>query len=159
MAKSKKPLAGTRQVLNNLNKEIQKIKTKSMAGLIEAAIFIRRESEPLTPVDLGNLRASFFIVTSQGKVKEGVSPNFVGPNASTISSAHSATMSQATSLVSDKNIPIVVLGFGANYAASVHEDLEMIFRRPGAQAKFLESVIKGNEKTIVDIIAKNIEIK
>ena len=159
MAKSKKPLAGTRQVLNNLNKEIQKIKTKSMAGLIEAAIFIRRESEPLTPLDFGNLRASFFIVTSQAKVKDGVSPNFVGPNASIIASAHSATLSEATSLASGANMPVVVLGFGANYAVFVHEDLEMIFRRPGAQAKFLESVIKGNEKTIVDIIAKNIEIK
>lgn len=156
MKKSREPLSGTRQVLHNLNREVQKIKNRSMAGLIEAAIFIRRESEPLTPVDLGNLRASFFIVSSSGGGEAGTNPSFTGDNTAELASAHAATVAHATSIVSGKKIPIVVLGYGANYAVFVHEDLEMKFKRPGAQAKFLESVIKANEDKIVQIIGDRI---
>jgi len=56
-------LKGMDVVLSNLNKEILAIKGRSMAGLIEAAILIRRgmdKTSPMIPVDTGNLRDSWF---------------------------------------------------------------------------------------------------
>ena len=59
-------ILGLDKVGANLNKEILKIKGRSMKGLIEAAAFIRRDMEqtdPKIPVDTGNLRASWFTTT------------------------------------------------------------------------------------------------
>lgn len=56
-------IKGVDKVLTNLNKEINKIKKRSMEGLIEAVIMLERdmdETPPTIPIDLGNLRASFF---------------------------------------------------------------------------------------------------
>lgn len=63
-----KPVAGSLikgvdDVLWNLDAEVVQIKKRSMAGLIKAAKFIRRETDtvtPMIPVDTGNLRASWF---------------------------------------------------------------------------------------------------
>jgi hypothetical protein len=64
-------LKGMDNVMSNLNKEIEGIKNRSMRGLIMAAAFIRQETEhtePFTPVDFGNLRASWFVVTASDSV-------------------------------------------------------------------------------------------
>jgi hypothetical protein len=56
-------LKGLEAVIANLNKEIKAIEGRSLAGMIRAAVVVRRSTEetpPLTPVDLGNLRASWF---------------------------------------------------------------------------------------------------
>jgi len=55
-------ITGVETVTANLRKEILQIKGRSMAGLIKSGIIIRRDMEktqPLTPVDTGNLRASW----------------------------------------------------------------------------------------------------
>ena len=54
-------------VLSNLEKALLNIEGGTVQGLLLAAAFIRRETErnyPITPVDLGNLRASWFTVAS-----------------------------------------------------------------------------------------------
>ena len=59
-------LKGLEQVVANLNKEIKAIEGRSLAGLIRAAVVVRRSTEetpPLTPIDTGNLRASWFTNT------------------------------------------------------------------------------------------------
>jgi hypothetical protein len=56
-------VTGINKVVRNLNQEINKIEARSMAGLIGAAIIVRRDMDhtpPKIPVDQGNLRASWF---------------------------------------------------------------------------------------------------
>lgn len=55
-------ISGFAEVRTRLNTEIAVIKGKTMVGLINSAILIRRDMEhtsPKVPVDLGNLRASW----------------------------------------------------------------------------------------------------
>lgn len=57
-------IEGFENVMANLNREIARMGgPASMAGLIEGTIIIRRSMEmtpPLIPIDLGNLRSSWF---------------------------------------------------------------------------------------------------
>ena len=65
-------LKGIDNVMRNLNKEVAKMKVKSLAGLIRAAALIRVDMDktpPLIPIDTGNLRGSWFVTT--GKVPGG----------------------------------------------------------------------------------------
>ena len=77
-------LRGLNQFMSRLNKEIRKIENRTLDGLIRAAIIVHRDTEntvPKTPVDIGNLRASFFYVASDGRAES--SPSFSkGPGAS-----------------------------------------------------------------------------
>lgn len=59
-------MKGLNQVLSNLSKEGKKIEGKTMKGLLRSAILIRRDMDrtpPLIPVDIGNLRASWFVLS------------------------------------------------------------------------------------------------
>lgn len=65
-------LQGLENVVRNLNREIKAIEGRSMAGLIRAAILVRRdmdETPPLIPVDKGFLRGSWF--TNPGQSSKG----------------------------------------------------------------------------------------
>jgi hypothetical protein len=56
-------LQGLDTVMANLNEAIRDIENRSMKGLIEGAIIIRRDMDktsPRIPVDTGNLRSSWF---------------------------------------------------------------------------------------------------
>ena len=59
-------LTGTDNVLRNLNREINKIEGRSMAGLAEAALFVRAEAQRLTPVAIGNLKDSAYTEPIRG---------------------------------------------------------------------------------------------
>ena len=126
-------LKGLDNVLNNLNKEIQGIKDRSMQGLINAAILIRRdmdETPPMIPVDTGNLRASWIPGTPiYEKDKFGIIIGF--------SAAYAVFVHEMVDK-SNKSIN---------------------WNRPGSGAKFFESALKRNEKEIVRIIAENAKIK
>ena len=55
-------IAGMDNVIRNLNREIDKMRTGSIIGLVEAVEFVHVDTEktpPLTPVDTGNLRSSW----------------------------------------------------------------------------------------------------
>jgi len=154
-------VTGINEVLNTLNKEIEKIGGATLDGLIEAAITIQRDMEastPKIPVDTGNLRSSQFIVTSKGMVPEGSGPTFKGEDSGKLSSGHASTLSNEKAAILGKK-PAVSMGFTANYATIVHENTEATFIRPGAGAKFLEKAIKRNQRNILQIIAKKARIK
>lgn len=65
----------------------------------------------------------------------------------------------------------VEVGYGASYAAAVHENLEMklkgeprssgrgVYWWPKGEAKFLEKTVRENEKAIVQIVAKRAAVK
>lgn len=115
-------LTGIETVMGNLNKEVVKIQGKTMQGLLVAAAHVRRDMEPLIPVDLGNLRASFFVTST-----------FEGGGTK----------------------PVVTLGFSANYAWFVHENVDATFKRPGAESKFLEKSMKRSTGEIIKILKQN----
>ena len=149
----------------NLNRELLGIETRSMKGLIMAAAHVRTETEktsPLTPVDLGNLRASWFVVTAQKTAVGSGSHQFKGPKAAKLSSDHSSTVGEARGIVASQSSgrnKFLMMGYSANYALYVHEMMGANFKRPGAGPKWLESAIKNNSAKIVQIVKDNAQIK
>lgn len=155
-------LKGLNNVVANLNKEINKIEGGSLKGLIRSAILIRRDMEatsPKIPIDLGNLRASWFVTTSKGETPAGTSPGFKGENAGELSSGHSRTVAENKSKAQASKNPGVVLGFSANYAFIVHESVGKSFKRPGSGAKFFEASLKRNTKKILAVIQEEARIR
>ena len=168
---------GFKEVEANLNRQLEGIRNRSMKGLIMGAALVRNETEktpPLTPVDLGNLRASWFVVTSKGiQVGKGLG-QFKGPKAATIASDHSSTIAEAQGFVvanSTKEKQFLMMGYSANYALFVHENLEMhdpsnpywVRRKKqwkvGSGPKWFESAVKNNTSRIVQIVKDNAQIK
>ena len=149
-----------------LNRQLEGVKIRSVSGLIKAAKFIRAQTEatpPLTPVDYGNLRASWFVTTATAiRVGKGVS-KFRGPKAAEIASNHEKGTAQAMGEVAKmttKDKKFVMLGYSANYSGFVHEYIgETRFKRAGAEAKWLETHIKRNTKKIVEIVREDAQIK
>ncbi len=157
-------LKGLDTVLRNLNKQIKKIEGRTLKGLIRGAIIIRRSMDktpPKIPVDLGNLRASFFTVTSKGVLAHGSSPEFGGEDASKLSSEHQSVIASVTNLTKATPGLTVILGFSADYAIWVHEMIggNIDWNREGSGAKFFEAAIKRNAKAVFDIIVKEARIK
>ena len=153
---AKMRLTGLEDVLKKLKAETDKIEGKTLKGLIRAGIIVRRDMEktaPVIPVDLGNLRSSFFMVTSEGGIKI-TGGSFTGPEAAQIAAQHSAVISSVRTGKIVVSGPYVVLGFSANYAAKVHEAVNVKFQRPGSGAKFLESALDRNTKDILEVIRK-----
>lgn len=159
MAKQLK-LTGVEIVMKNLNREIKKLKGRSMAGLIKGGIIIMRDMEktpPLTPVDLGNLRASKYMVTGLGKNTEP-SPTFEGKEKGKLKADHSSVIGKQLTKAAGKLL--VIFGFTANYAAAVEENNDpKVWNRPGSGRAFLQSSIKRNQGKVLAIIAKTSKIK
>jgi hypothetical protein len=65
----------------------------------------------------------------------------------------------------------VEVGYGASYAAAIHENLEMklkgeprasgrgVYWGPKGESKFLEKTVRENEKAIVEIVRKRAAVK
>ena len=184
-------VAGFPELLAALNKEINEIKGASMQGLIEAAILIRRSTEaspPLTPVDLGNLRASFTVVTAkeetvQGggafrnrtsttKKTKGVTALGKDKNiASRMAADHTTIKAKyqvAAASAEAVGVKMLYLGYTAFYAWYVHENIGARFYRPedkkhpgrqGAGARWFYEAVYSNYHNVLQIIAKNAKIK
>jgi hypothetical protein len=170
---------GFEQVMANLNAEIAKIKGASLKGLIECAIEIRRDTEKTpskTPVDLGNLRASWFVVTARGKEKddqwntgfrsdssskrrksglEGNAAKFMADRTAAISEM---TMKAKSFLPTGKET--VIMGYSANYAVYVHENMSsgIKWKRPGSGPKWFQESVYRNSAKMLGIIKKNIQL-
>jgi hypothetical protein len=171
---------GFEDVMNNLNAEIMKIKDASMKGLIEAAILIRKDTEkstPKTPVDLGNLRSSWFVVTAKGKEKddeynkgfrnvtsekrrktklEGNAAQFLADRQSAITEM---TMKAKSFLPAGQQT--LIMGYSANYAVYVHENMAygINWKRTSSGPKWFQGSVFRNSSKILGIIKKNVEIR
>jgi len=156
-------VTGLEQVMRNLNKEIAGIEERTLKGLIEAQIIIRRDMDttsPMIPVDLNNLRASYFTVTTSGKGEQS-SPTFKGEAAGKLSESHGAAIAEANSIIAllKSRGPALVMGFTAFYAWFVHEMVGANFQRPGSGAKFMEAAIKRNYNNIIATVKKFARVK
>jgi hypothetical protein len=171
--------AELQNVMRNLNRELTNIKVRSARGLVLAAATIRRDTEttpPLTPVDLGNLRASWFVTVTKVKsvdlpqvtneagkmVKEG---SFRGYQNARMAEDHRSTIAEAKAFVNSikQNKIVLMMGYSAHYALYVHEGphglTNVNFQRPGAGLKWFEAAVGRNARKIVNIIRDNARIK
>jgi len=160
---------GLTAVLKNLNREIEGIKGRTRKGMGEAVLTVRREAQILCPHDTGNLNNSCYCVVSGGKgqptTKAGASPGFKSENkagkkidTARLSSDHGSAITEAKSHGSKDNI-VGTIGFSAFYAPDVHEAVEATFKKPRAQAKFLETPLKEMSGQILQIIRDDARVK
>jgi hypothetical protein len=164
-------LKGMDTVMSNLNKEIEKIKNGSMRGLILAAAHIRAKTNDegkasdLTPVDKGNLNASFFIVTPNSTPPVKGSKKFSSDSkGAKVQAGHSGVVEQARGEVasmSNANKKFLMLGYSAPYAGFVHEFIDPNIRwsRIGSNAKWFQNTIYSEKGNILKIIANESQIK
>jgi hypothetical protein len=158
-------------IMSNLQKEILQIKTASARGLVLAANHIRNETElspPYTPLDKGNLRASWFTVSAHGLEKDplGVSGEFrnnpkVNKKASEFKQMYVTAIGEAKAMVATKaGRSSVMFGYGANYALWVHEMIGAVnWSKEGSGAKWFERAISRNHGKILEIIGNHSRIK
>jgi len=152
-------LKGMDIVLRNLNKEIRDIKDRSLVGLIEAVVMLRADMEPKIPVDLANLKASFFTVTSKSQSATPAFNNADG-GAAELSTDYASAIADAKARIGNHRMPLIIFGFSANYSAAVHEMPEYYnFSKEGTGPKWMESVIKADKDQILEIIHKNAKIR
>lgn len=160
----------------NLNREVNNIKNRTNKGLILAAIEVRRDMEntpPLIPVDYGNMRASWFIVTKKSadpvsKAMQVRTARF--RKAATIEilqnlrEGHRETLAEAD--VTMSKYPIgVMMGFSAYYTAPVHEMVDGLttnpinWKRPGSGPKFFQAALYRNFDRIIYIVKTNAQVR
>jgi hypothetical protein len=155
---------GLDKVLKNLNKEIQGIEGRSMKGLIRASVIVRRSMDntsPKIPVDTGNLRSSWFVVTSKGGTPGG-GGGFKGAEAGEMVEQHERMKERAKHVIKAASAhvgPAVMLGFSASYAVYVHENIGATFQRPEAGAKFFQASLSRNQERIKRIIREEARLK
>jgi len=148
---------GLEKVLNNLNREVAKMKTGSKQGLIRAGFLIQRGSMQKAPVDTSNLKNSHYTAWGEGKQDnpafndQGVSGRkLTGAELAEIARNHETTTQVAQSKTKGKLQ--VAVGASAAYALFVHED--MAANHPnGGQAKFLQASVEENYERILDVMA------
>jgi len=165
MALSPRTDAQVKIIEANLNRELSALKLRTAKGLVMACAHIRTETEkspPLTPVDYGNLRASWFVATaSRIAVGRGTS-KFKGPKGAKMIQDHTATVTEAQGIVKTKEAGksiVVMAGYTANYALYVHESQGKAFKRTGAGPKWFETALKRNTAKIIQIVKENAQIK
>jgi hypothetical protein len=168
---------GMEQVMENLQAQIAMIKGASIQGLIKAAMMIREDTEKtpyITPLDLGNLRSSWFITTAQGKIKNDKwntgFRNIAGKgirntrkvDASRMATDHVSAITESKGRCVSASLTgkeMLVMGYSANYAVYVHENMNANFKRDGSGAKWFQEAVNRNSGKILKIIGQNIIMK
>ena len=166
-------LHGLEKMLDNLRKESAEIYNKSIAGMYKGAMLILREATIKCPIDLGNLRASGFVMGNGAKVKgvrvkrkKGTSPRFVEERASSktkkpgiaarMSADHQQVISKHERATDKAFNPMVVIGFSAYYAVYVHED-PWSYHTKG-QYKFLYLAMQENTAKVLSMITEEAKL-
>lgn len=153
-------------IVRNLQLAISKIEVASERGLVNAVAHIRVKTEeetPSTPVDLGNLRASWFCASTKGGIEKdpvGLSGSFKNNKLRHIPAAqfklwHTAALAEA--IITTKiylHGSMVMFGYSANYAMWVHENIGATFKRlePPAGPKWFENALDRNHDKMLKII-------
>lgn len=134
------------------------------AALIKGALLVQREAQLLTPVDLGNLRASGYTVFSKndkvpaGNNKGRFKSDGDKGDVSRLNSGHTSVVGRSKSEVKAKKDkttgaiinPKAIVGFTAFYAQAVHEDLNV--KHTVGEAKYLEKSLKRNTTKLISFI-------
>ncbi len=161
-------MRGMDEVMRNFNKEVKAIQDRGTKGLLMCSAYIRRQTEtvpPVSPVDYGNLRASYFTVSSKGSLvgtNETFNKIFKGPKASQIQMDYQSTINESRGMANRLALGgmkrFVVFGYGAGYSGFVHEMIGAEFKRSGAEPKWLETHIKGSTRIMLMIIRDQVKV-
>ncbi len=145
-------VSGLDTIIANLNREISKIEGKVQKGLTLAGLFVKGRSMEKTPVDVGNLRGSHYVVSGDGAIDAGgpFKPDRKG--GTRVADEHLPHVQDASSRIRSKNKPFIEIGLSAYYAEAVHEDLEA--RHPTGGTKFLERAFRENQKQMLEIVKR-----
>jgi|AntDeeMinimDraft_6_1070357.scaffolds.fasta_scaffold00326_10 hypothetical protein len=164
MAKNSFSWKGEKKFLNNFNDEISQLQDRTLEGLIRAVIVLQRAAEPGTPIDTGNMRASWFTVTYKNDVSKRVftkSGSFPKPNPQ-ITAQHQAVKQAAqgaAELIGSDETPILVFGYTANYSVIVHEMVDANFQRSSAHARWLYKALQVSKQQMLRKIQKYSKFK
>lgn len=125
-------LSGIDAMAKRINAELMALKTKSAAGMVVAASAILKDADetpPVTPVDLGNLRASTFVTPLKKPITQDPYVIF-GYNSNYAAAVHEMMESPS--------------GKPINWS------------RPGSGPKWFEAAIKRNAKRVIHLIKTTI---
>ena len=166
---------GIEKVMRGLNREIRTFKYVSVAGLVKATAVIRNATEsqpPLTPVDIGNLKASWLVVTSRGDIRVGRSPAFKAArrkrkgegrprkvDIEALRRNHTMTITNAQSKAMSYGYPAVTFGYSANYASIVHDKQGVAhWSRAGSGEQWFLRALERNKGLMLGTIANRSRI-
>lgn len=131
-------LKGLKDVTENIQDAIDKIKHGSVKGLAKALLFVGTESQQRAPVETGDLRGSLEIDIDSTKIAEGKKGGGIrivgeAPETGTVGT----------------------VSYNTPYAANQHEHVE--YDHPlGGEAKFLEKVLNSEQDRILRLIADEV---
>ena len=149
-------IKGIRRFERNLQAALHGFETVSYEALSEAAEIVKKDTDatnPLVPVDSGDLRRSFFIAHKKG-VRYAES-SFSGRNAEKLSSERASRIEKEVSRSRESEPPLVVLGYTAFYALPLHENLETKYwTRRGSGAKWFQYALTRNIGRMVNKIGQ-----
>lgn len=154
-------VTGLENLQSNLKKKIGDARHGAIKGMIKSAIMIQRATEnelPITPLDYGNLRSSFFVTTAM-ETPVGLNASFEGPKAMEMASEHSKTVQEANSECVSSSDLLLIMGYSANYAVWVHEmiDPTVNWSRPGSGPKWFEIALNRNRENIKKLVGNEIK--
>lgn len=122
-------LTGVDRVLSNLNKEVAAIENRTVAGVLEAGLTVKRRSMELTPRKTGNLVRSSYVNLYQNVSGPGVEVGYTA-----------------------KYAPFV-------HEIYRHWKSHKVIVHPVGQWKFLETALKELSGTILEIIRKRTKVR
>lgn len=125
---------GIDRVKRNFNKAVKVINVAVSDGMFDAAEDIRQTALPLTPYKSGKLRDSSYAI-------------------SRTKSAGDTRAKAAQGQLNTKNKIRSLVGYFADYAVPVHENLEARHKAP-TRHKFLEQAVTMKRPTLLTAIAK-----
>ncbi len=160
MARKIAKIKGLDKVVKGLNKAVKRIKGRTTAGMLEAAVLVKAESVRITPIDTGNLRNSAYITWGGGKVKtrgrvSRAKFDTEDKSGARVASEHGSVVNERKAIM--KVEPFAEVGYTAYYAAAVHEAPQSRKFTVG-QSKFLEQALRNNSRNIFKIIQRRASI-
>lgn len=150
-------LKSLNDVIENLQEEIDKMIVQSTEGLREALIYVAKESQKKAPVEFGDLRGSVLVEMDNTVIAEGVLSGLSDEEKKKRRKEGSVQADSGTGLtIVSEEVPegatVGSVSYNTPYAANQHEHTE--YDHPlGGQAKYLESVLTGDENCILQLIA------
>jgi len=147
---------GLKNVLANLNKEIEKIQGATLKGMIKVGLAIKADAMAMTPVDVGPLRASAFsqaeMQGNRAVVRIGYTQKYaawVHESPGTLKGQPRAHFGKTGNR--SKFGPQQVIAFGGGSGKGRYWD--------GGEPKFLQKAVSENHSLVLSILAKETKIK
>ena len=177
---------GLAEIQRNLGKAVAGMTDGADRGLVKGGLQVKRAAQQNTPVRLGNLRSSAYLVNKTGdKASAGAFKGEDGPAVESLTRSEKQLAQGLSVALDGRGQQNVVVGFGAGYAIFVHEnqnagaagydpdeDQRVLARGPRkgkkklakdahsrvGGAKFFENALKSEQSNIIRILAEETKV-